>query len=282
MIFSWFFWRFFRLALIISLLFTFLFLIFQIIRLDQILFQLPLRDSLPFLLLWFLFYFSYMLPTALFIAFAFQLFELKESKKLHVIQSFGIRPINLYTKSIFMLLPVIFALSFVFSKLNEEDIGFVRRHLTLKYYALLLTSVPSKSFHTFGQFTLYVERRDGNTLEGIFFKFNEGVVVARKARVEAGTLTFEDGSLLTQREGKTFATDFKVYKLSLNRIVGDDKKTSSREHLIGIFNALSPLILMAIAYRLIWFIEHHHSFYYAVGLTSVLYQLVLLLLKQKL
>ncbi|QID33846.1 LptF/LptG family permease [Hydrogenobacter sp. T-8] len=268
--------------MIISLLFTFVFLIFQIIRLDQILFQLPLKDSLPFLLLWFLFYFSYMLPTAFFIAFAFQLFELKEGKKLHVIQSFGIRPINLYTKSIFMLFPVIFALSFVFLTLNEEDIGFVRRQLTLKYYALLITSIPSKSFQSFGQFTLYVEKRDGNTLEGIFFKFNEGVVVAKKARVEAGTLTFEDGSLLTQREGKTFATDFKVYKLSLNRIVSDDKKTSSREYLAGIFNALSTLLLMGIAYRLIWFIEHHHSFYYAVGLASVLYQLVLLLLKQKL
>lgn len=282
MMFRWFFWRFFRLAIIISSLFTFIFLIFQIIRLDQILFQLPLEESLPFLLLWFSFYFFYMFSTALFIAFAFQLFELKESKKLYIIQSFGIRPINLYTKSIFMLSPVILALSFVFYTLSEEDIGFVRRQLTLKYYALLITSIPSKSFQSFGQFTLYVEKRDGTTLEGIFFRFNEGVVVAKKARVEAGTLTFEDGSLLTQREGKTFATEFKFYKLSLSRVVSDSGKVSSKKYLVGILNALFPLLLMGIAYRLVWAIEHHHSFYYLVGLSSVLYQLAFLLLKQKL
>lgn len=282
MMFRWFFWRFFRLAIIISLLFTFMFLIFQIIKLDQILFQLPLKEAMSFLLLWFLFYFSYMLPTSLFIAFAFYLFELKESKKFHVIQYFGIRPISIYIKSVFMLLPVIFALSFVFYTLNEEDVGFVRRQLTLKYYAFLITSIPSKSFQSFGEFTLYVENRDGDTLEGVFFKFNEGVVVAQKAKVKAEALIFEDGSLLTQREGKTFSTDFKVYKLSLNRIVSYDKKTSSRGYLAGVFNALSPILLMGIAYRLVWFIEHHHSFYYSIGIASVLYQLVLLLLKQKL
>jgi len=282
MIFRWFFWRFLRLGILISFLLTFLFLIFQIIRLDQIVFQLPLRDSLPFFFLWFLFYFSYMLPTAIFISFAFSLFELKESKKLHVIQSFGLSPASIYKNSLLMLSPLLLALSFVFYMLREEDIGFVRRQLMLKYYALIITSIPPKSFQSFGQFTLYAEKRDGNHLEGIFFKFNEGVVIAKKAKVEGGEITFEGGSLLTQREGKTFATDFKTYRLSLNTIVNESKKTSSRDYIAGILNALSPLFLMGIAYRLVWFLEHHHSFYYFVGLTSILYQISLLLLKQKL
>ncbi len=281
MIFRWFFWRFLRLGIIISSLFTFLFLIFQIVRLDQIIFQLPIRDSLPFLLLWFMFYFSYMLPTALFVSFSLLLFELKESKKLYIIQSFGLKPISLYTRSLFMLLPLMLTLFFVSHTLREEDIGFVRRQLLLKYYTLIMTSIPPKSFQNFGQFTLYVEGRDGSLLEGIFFKFNEGVVIAKRAKVEDGGITFEEGSVLTQRESKTFVTDFKVYKLNLNTIAEDTRETQSREYIVGILNALSPLLLMGLAYRFVLILEHHHSFYYLIGLTSVLYQITLLILKQK-
>ncbi len=282
MIFRWFFWRFFKLGVLISSLFTFLFLIFQIFRFDQILFQLPLQDSLPFFLLWFFFYFSYMLPTALFISFAINLFELRESKKLQVIQSFGLKPISLYIKSLMLLLPVIFSLLCVFYMIKEEDISFVRKQLMLKYYAFIITSIPPKSFQNFGQFTLYVEKRDGNTMEGVFFKFYEGVVIAKSATVNAGEITFKKGSLLTQRGNKTFATDFEVYKLNLGTIVYQDKKSFSRAYLLSLFNALSPLVLMGVAYLLVLFVGHHHTFYYSVGFTSVLYQIALLLLKQRL
>lgn len=283
MIYWWFFWRFLKLGFLIGFLFTFLFLVFQIIRLDQIIFRLPPRDSLPFLLLWFFYYFSYMLPTALFISFALNLYELKENKKLHIIQSFGIRPLSIYTKSLLFLTPLIFALSLASSILKEEDISSVRKKLMLKYYALIITSVPPKSFHSFGQFTLYVEKRQDYSLEGIFFKFNEGVVIARRARVEGGeTITFEEGSVLTQREGKTFSTDFKVYRLSLNQVLEEDKKPSRSKHLAGIFNTLTLPLLMGLAYRLVWQVGHHHSFYYIIGLFSILYQIYLLILRQKL
>lgn len=283
MIYRWLFWKVLKTAFLIGFLFTFLFLVFQIIRLDQIIFRLPLSDSLPFLLLWFFYYFSYMLPTALFIAFALNLYELKESKKLYVIQSFGLRPLRLYEKSLLFLIPLLFALSFVSYILREEDISSVRKRLMLKYYALIITSVPPQSFQTFGQFTLYVEKRQGDNLEGIFFKFNEGVLVARRASIKGGgTITFEEGSLLTQREGKTFSTDFKVYRLSLSQVLEEDRQTSRRKHLVGIFNVLSVPLLMGIAYRLVWLTKHHQSFYYLIGLLSVLYQLFLLILRQKL
>lgn len=282
MIFQWFFWGFFRLGILISLLLTFLFLIFQIVRFDQILFQLPVRDLFPFFSLWFLYYFSYMLPTALFLSFSFSLFELKESKKLHIMESFGLRAVNVYTKSLFMLFPVLLSLSYVFYTLKEEDISFVRRQLMLKYYALVITSIPPKSFQSFGRLTLYVEKKEGNMLEGIFFKFDEGVVIAKKAKVEDERIIFEAGSLLTQREGKTFSTDFKIYRLNLNAVIQEGSKASSRDYLAGILNTLSPPFLMGIAYRLALRVEHHQNFYYLVGLASIVYQALLLLLKQRL
>lgn len=280
MLFRWFFWRFLKLSLLICFLFNFLFLIFQVIKLDQIIFRLPSKESLPFLLLWFFYYFLYMLPISLFIAFSLSLFEFKESKKLHVIQSFGIKPSYLYTKSVTYLSPILLALVISSILINEEHIGYLRRQLTIKYYTLMLTSISPKSFQSFGQFTLYVEGRDGNRLEGIFFEFQEGVVVAKKAYVKDEEIIFEKGSLLTQREGKTFSTDFENYSLNLKMVM--PREDIKKKYTVSIVNALSPLLLLVIAYLLVQVLEHHHRFYYMVGLISILYELILFLLKQRL
>uniref|UniRef100_A0A7C2ZFN0 LptF/LptG family permease n=1 Tax=Hydrogenobacter sp. TaxID=2152829 RepID=A0A7C2ZFN0_9AQUI len=280
MLFRWFFWKFLRLSFLICFIFTFLFLVFQVIKLDQILFRLPPNQSFPFLLLWLFYYFSYMLPLSLFIAFSLSLFEFKESKKLHIIQSFGIKASHLYTKSIMYMFPILLALVVSSFLVNEDHIGYLRRQLTLKYYTLMLTSIPPKSFQTFGQFTLYVEGRDGSRLEGIFFKFQEGVVIAKGAYVKDEEIIFEKGSLLTQREGKTFSTDFDTYRLNLKMVM--PKENIKKMYTVSIVNALSPLFLLAISYLLVQVLEYHHRFYYMVGLISILYELMLFLLKQKL
>ncbi len=263
----------------ICALFTFIFLIFQIIKLDQVLFRLPLNESLPFLLLWFFYYFSYMLPLSFFIAFSLSLFEFKESKKLHIIQSFGVMPSYFYTKTVIYLFPILLALVLSSILINEDHIGYLRRQLTIKYYTIMLTSLSPKSFQTFGQFTLYVERKEGNKLEGIFFKFQEGVVVAKKAYVKGEEIIFEKGSLLTQREGKTFSTDFENYSLNLKMVM--PKEDIKKRYTVNVINALSPLILLAVAYLLVKLLEHHHTLYYTVGFISILYELLLFLLKQR-
>ncbi len=55
-----------------------------------------------------------------------------------------------------------------------------------------------------------------------------------------------------------------------------------KKYTVSIVNALSPLLLLAIAYLLVQVLEHHHRFYYMVGLISILYELILFLLKQRL
>lgn len=280
MLFRWFFWKFLKLSFLTGFLFTFLFLIFQVVKLDQVIFRLPPNQSLPFLLLWLFYYLSYMLPLSFFIAFSLSLFEFKESKKLHVIQSFGIKPSHLYTRSVMYLSPILLALVVSSLLINEGHIGYLRRQLTLEYYTLMLTSVPPKTFQTLGQFTLYVEERHSNRLEGVFFKFQEGVVFAKEAYVKDKEIIFEKGSLLTQREGKTFSTDFDLYRLNLNMVM--PMENIKKVYTVNIINALSPLLLLAIAYLLVQVLEHHHRFYYMVGLISLLYEVFLFLLKQRL
>lgn len=280
MLFRWFFWRFLKLSLLIVSLLTFLFFILQVIKLDQIIFRLPLKESFPFMLLWLFYHFSYLLPLSLFIAFSLSLFEFKDSKKLQIIQSFGIKPYHLYTKSVVYLLPILIALCISSLLINEEHIGYIRRQLILKYYTLVITSIPPKSFQTFGQFTLYVESREGSRLEGIFFKLQEGVVLAKRAYVKDEEILFENGSLLTQREGKTFSTDFNIYRLNLKMVM--PKEDIKNRYALGVLNTLSPLLLLAIAYLLVQALEHHHRFYYAVGIISIVYEVFLFLLKQRL
>lgn len=282
MIFRWFFWRCIKLSFLISFLFTFLFFVVQIIKLDQIIFNLPLEESLPFIFLWFFYYFSYMLPVSFLIAYSINLFELKESKKLYNIQSFGVDPKSFYTKTLFLASPVLLALLFSFLTLKEDDISHIRKQLTVKYYANIITSLPQKSFQNFEQFTLYVEKREGNILEGIFFKFQEGVVIARKAKVEKEDILFEGGSLLTDREGKTFSTDFNTYRLSLGAVVEKRKEPQSKKLLVGILNLSLLPILMGFVYPLMRFIDHHHRFYYAIGVLSLLYQIALILFRHRL
>ncbi|MEN3027723.1 MAG: LptF/LptG family permease [Aquificaceae bacterium] len=282
MIFHWFFWKLLKLAFLISFLLTFLLFIFQITRIDQIILQLPLRESAPFMLLWFFYYLSYMLPMSLFISYSILLFELKESKKLYLFQSFGINPKSFYIRSLIPLIPLFVALLFSFIMLGEEDINHVRKQLTIRYYALIITSIPPKSFHTFGQFTFYVEDRKEDSLEGVFFKFQEGVVIARRARVEEEHITFERGSLLTQREDKTFSTDFNTYRLSLQRVMEREKEPSEKRYVLGSLNLLLSLLFMGFAHLPLWLIEQHYRFYYAVGLLSFFYQATLFFIRQSL
>ncbi|MFN3947091.1 MAG: LptF/LptG family permease [Aquificaceae bacterium] len=281
MIFNWFFWKFLKVSLLISFLITFLFLITQMIRVDQILFNLPVKDSVSFLLLWFFYYFIYLLPLSLFIAFCISLFELKESKKLKILQAFGIDPKSIYIKSLFYTFPIIIALSIAYYLIGERDIAYLRNQLTLKYYTIIMTSIPPKSFHTFGQFTFYVEGKGDSALEGIFLKFQEGVIIAQKAYVKEEEIIFEKGSLLTQREGKTFSTDFDRYRLNLKMILADKEDKSKRSYVIGIVNVALSLFLMGLGYLLVNKIESHHRFYYSVGILSIVYQFLLFLLKQK-
>lgn len=282
MIFQWFFWKYLKLSFLISFLITFLFLITQMIRFDQIIFNLPLKESFPFLLFLFFYYLIYLLPLSLFIAFSLNLFELKENKKLKIIQSFGIDPKSIYIKSFLHTIPLIVAIAFVFYLIKEEDIGYLRSNLALKYYTYILTSAPPNTFHSLGEFTLYVGNRRGNKLEGVFFKFKEGVVIAERAYVKEEEIRFEKGSLLTQKEDKTFSTDFEIYRLNLSMAISDRDKGYGKKYLVGLINAISPLFLMGISYLLVNKIEHHHRFYYFIGIISIFHQLLLLLLKQNL
>ncbi|MCS7171581.1 MAG: LptF/LptG family permease [Aquificaceae bacterium] len=280
MIFRWFFWKSLKLSLFISSTLTILLLLFQIFRFDQIMFQLPLEDSLPFLFLWFFYYFSFMLPMAIFLSFSINLFELKENKKLQVVQAFGIDPKSFYVKSLFLTLPVFVSLFLTFFTLREEDIGHMRRQLTLRYYALIITSVPIRSFHTFGQFTLYVEKREGNSLGGVFFKFQEGVVIAKGAEVKGEEILFEKGSLLTQKEGKTFSTDFDTYRLSLNMVMPKEREFPTRGYVVGVVNLLLSVFFMGLSCALVRVVEHHHKFYYVMGALALFYQAILFLVRQ--
>lgn len=282
MIFLWFFWKYIKLSFLISLLITFLFLITQVIKFDQIIFNLPLMESVPFFLFMFFYYFIYLLPISIFIAFSVVLFEFKESKKLKIIQSFGINPRRIYINSLLYTMPLLLAITSVFYLIKEEDIGYLRSSLTLKYYTYIITSIPPNSFHTFGQFTLYVENREGNILEDVFFRSQEGVVIAKRAYVKGEEIVFEKGSFLTQKEGKTFSTDFDNYRLNLKMAISDNKTSSQKGYIVGTINALSPLFLMGISYLLVHVIEHHHRLYYTIALISILHQIFLLLLKQNL
>ncbi|MCS7262510.1 MAG: LptF/LptG family permease [Aquificaceae bacterium] len=281
MIFWWFFWRFFKLAVIVSSLLTLFFLFFQLVKLDQILFQLPVRESLSFLFAWFFYHFLYLLPMALFLSFSLRFFELKENKKLSVLQSFGLDPKSLYLRSLLLLLPVMFSLLLSYFLLGQEDLRAIRKQLTLQYYALIITSVPPGSFHNFGEFTLHVESREGEHLKGIFFKFREGVVIAERAKVQGEEIIFERGSLLTQREDRTFSADFTLYRLSLRMVMNKEEENPSRRYALASLNLLLCALLMGVAYRLAWSVEHHHRYYYALGVLSVLYQTLLVLVRQK-
>ena len=278
MIFRWFFWKYIKLSFLISFLITFLFLMTQMIRFDQVILSLPLMDLIPFFLFMFSYYFLYILPLSIFIAFSLVLFEFKESKKLKILQSFGIDPKSIYLNNLLYMTPLIIAIAFAMYFLREEDIKYLRSNLTVKYYTYILTSIPSKTFNTFGQFTLYTENREGKELENIFFKFQEGVIIAKKAYVEEEEIIFKKGSFLAQRDDKTFSVDFDTYRLNLKEAVPDVKK--GHEYIVGIINGLSPPILTGFSYLLVRLIEHHHVFYYVIGLMSILHQFFLLLLKQ--
>jgi lipopolysaccharide export LptBFGC system permease protein LptF len=271
-----------RLSLLISIVFSSLFLFVQLVQLDQVLFKTPFIESFTFLGLWFLYFVSYFLPSSFFVSSSWLIFELKESKKLSVLASFGIDPKVLFFKLFLMSSPLLFSVLLVGYFIRQEDVSYMKKLFVYKYYTEVIKTVPEKSFYTFGAITIRIEKREGDLLKGVFLKIDDFSVSAGQAQFKGDELILKDGSLVFKKDDKYYLTKFKTYKLTISKLFVPEKK-KREPYLLQVMNVSFAVLFAFLLFQItLRWINKHTQLYYTLGLILLIHHITLILLKTKL
>ena len=279
MLYSFLSWKVVRLSLLISIVLSSLFLFIQLVQLDQVLFKTPFIESFAFLGLWFLYFVSYFLPSSFFVSSSWLIFELKESKKLSVLASFGIDPKVLFFKIFFVSSPLLFSVLLVGYFIRQEDVAYIRKLLIYKYYTEVVKTIPEKTFYNFGGMTIRIEKREGDLLEGVFLKIDDFSVSAGQAQFKGDKLILKDGSLVVKKDDKYYLTKFKTYELTVSKLFFPEKK-KREAYLLQVMNVVFAVLSAFLLFQIIlrW-INKHTKLYYTLGLILLIHHIILILLK---
>jgi len=278
-------WKVLKLSLYISVSLSVAFLLFQVLRIDKLLFSLSLWETLPFIALWLFYFVYYFLPTGIFIASSVVFYELTREKKLQVVMSFGLSPKSVLFNTFLRLIPLFLSLIFSSFLIHQEDISFLRRYLSYKYYLQILNSVPTKTFFSLGDITLYVEEKNEGAFREVFFKRGDNVVLSRSAEFKEDSLIFRQGSVLLKENNKYYLTSFSQYSLNLKNLTDIERreKDIKKDTKINLINtSLSPILLLLGFFISQMVKDSVHRLYYTVGIISILYQLALVIIRASL
>ncbi len=283
MLYSFLSWKVVKLSLLISIILSFLFLFVQLVQLDQVLFKTPFIESFAFFSLWFLYFVSYFLPSSFFVSSSWLIFELKESKKLSVLASFGIDPKVLSFKLFLMSSPLLLSALLVGYFIRQEDVSYMRKLFVYKYYTEVVKTIPEKSFYTFGGITIRIENREGDLLKGVFLKMDDFSISAGQAQFKKGDeLILKDGSFVVKKDDKYYLTKFKTYKLTMSKLFVPENKRREA-YLLQVMNVGFAILFAFLLFQIIlrW-INKHTKLYYTLGLILLIHHITLILLKTKL
>jgi lipopolysaccharide export LptBFGC system permease protein LptF len=282
MLYSFLSWKVVKLSLLISIIFSSLFLFVQLVQLDQVLFKTPFIESFTFLGLWFLYFVSYFLPSSFFVSSSWLIFELKESKKLGVLASFGIDPKVLFFKLFLVSSPLLFSVLLVGYFIRQEDVSYMRKLFVYKYYTEVVKTIPEKSFYTFGGITIRIERREEDLLKGVFLKMDDFSISAGQAQFKGDEMILKDGSLVVKKDDKYYLTKFKTYELTISKlfVLGNKMRET---YLLQVMNVGFALLFTFLLFQIIlrW-VNKHTKLYYTLGLILLIHHITLILLKTKL
>ncbi len=282
MLYSFLSWKVVKLSLLISIILSFLFLFVQLVQLDQVLFKTPFIESLAFFSLWFLYFVSYFFPSSFFVSSSWVIFELKESKKLSVLASFGIDPKVLFFKLFLVSSPLLFSTLLVGYFIRQEDVSYIRKLFVYKYYTEVVKTIPEKSFYTFGGITIRIENRQGDLLKGVFLKMDDFSISAGQAQFKGEGLILKDGSFVVKKDDKYYLTRFKTYELTISKLFVPGNKTRE-SYLLQVMNVGFAILFASLLFQIIlqW-INKHTKLYYTLGLILLIHHITLILLKTKL
>ncbi|SHK24681.1 LptF/LptG family permease [Thermocrinis minervae] len=272
-----------RLAFLLSFIFSLAILVIQFFRIGEFIFSFSLESSLLYLTAFLLNLFAYFFPTSLLVSIGFTFFELKEHRKLEVIQSFGVSPFKLISRLFILLLPFLFLMGVCGHVLTDQHVSFLRKYLMLKNYVNFIFSVPIRTFSSFSDATVYIKDKEGQVLKDVMFKLKDRVVYAHRATIEQNTVSFQEGSLLLLEDNKFYSVKFGRYTLELNSLleVSFDKKKLKRDKLLNLINYTITLVLMPVFLFLIHTrVRHISQFYYLTTIALLIYHGLLLLIRQ--
>jgi len=283
MLFRFLSWKITKTAIILSLTLSTVFLFAQLVQLDRVLLKASLRESVLFLSVWFLHFFSYFLPSSIAVAFGWVFFDLKEGKRLSVIASFGIDPNSVFLRTFLFSVPLFLASAFAGSFIKQEDISYLKKLFLYRHYINFIKGIPEKGFYSLDKITIRVEERDNRTFKGILLKIDNDLISAKEAIFHDGELVLKDGSLVVKKDNRYYLTKFRTYRLNLSNILTGDEKKKKKSSLLPVINIiLGATFTFWIFYAVLKLINKHTRLYYLLGLSLIVYHLMLVMIRLRL
>jgi len=276
------FYRFVKNTLLTAFILSLILLTLQLTRLSNVLFGIPFKDLLGFLVVWNTFYTYFFIPEGVILSTVFLLKHFKDKKLLHVFYSFSISDKRLF---LYFLIPffVFFLVNISLSGiLLEEKVAFTRKNMLFKLQEKFFGDVPAGTFVSFGGVVIHAEKKEGNTLKDTFFKFN-GITVLSKALEYKGKGVFEfrSGTVITEEENY-FVVKFKNYTLNLKQFQKKKlrKKRLEESKVINYVNTLTlPVFFILSFLTALKFCHGGLSYYAFTSLYIVIHQLIIFIVK---
>jgi hypothetical protein len=244
--------KFFKELLILSLIFTFVLLFFQIFNISYLFVSLPFKKVIFYLFLWLSYTYFLATATATPIVLGNFIFTLKEERFFHTLYTFGFSEKKVFNRLGFALLIVsvigIFSAFFV----NYQKISYITKFLKYQYGERILLNVPKQSFYKGEEFSFYFENRKGNKFSKLIVKTPEEIASAYRGELTAnGVLKLERFSLFMEKNNGCFLAKGKTYEVSLlggfHTILSKKKLKKNSVFTVVLF--LFPLILYPFMFK---------------------------------
>jgi len=208
--------RFAKNLLIVSFFFSLLLLISQLFSSIYLIFSIPFTLGFSYLMLLFIYTYFVALAFSLPLVVGFLIFHLKEYRFFHTIYTFGFSEKKilklLWTEVFFFTFLGVIGSFFV----NYEKVAHISKYLKFKFEEKLLSTVPAQSFFSTDEISFYFEKKTSKGFKKLIVRLGNEVGVAKKAQLkEGGILLLEGVSIFGKRKVINYLLKATNYHISL-------------------------------------------------------------------
>ncbi|AAC06778.1 LptF/LptG family permease [Aquifex aeolicus] len=276
------FYRLVKNTLLTAFILSLILLTLQLTRLSNVLFGIPFKDFMGFLVVWNAYYTYFFIPEGVILSTFFLMKHFKDKKLLHVFYSFRISDFRIFLYCSIPFLTFFLISALLSNTLLEEKVAFTRKNMLFKLQEKFFSEVPAGTFVSFGAVVLHAEKREGNTLKEAFFKFGDITVLSEYLKYKGnGVFEFRRGTVITEEENY-FVVKFNEYTLNLKQFQKKKlrEKRLKESKVVNYVNVATLPLFFFLSFTVALKFCHGGLSYYAfASLFIVVHQLIIFVVK---
>lgn len=238
----------------VSVLFFLFILSIQLFNTLHLLFTMPLKDSLLFLLLIGIYTFVLSLSLSVFVAGGNLIYHLKEHKIFHTFYTFGVSDKRILLPLQLAIATISVTGAVVSYFVNYQKVSHVSKYLKFQFGKQVLLTIPPRSFFAEKELSFFFDKREENRFYRVVVKIGDEIVTAKSAQLTPkGFLVLEKTSLFTSTAGYNVIMKSDEYKVGLGNsfLYKPPAKKFLKNALFGVAMFTFPLFVFPLFFFLL-------------------------------